>query len=50
MNRLNRSNLVHPEPPGPRIPEAKKRRYFLSMIKLWRIFDLFLDGLTEART
>jgi hypothetical protein len=44
-----KSNLVPPEPLSPGIREAEKRRYFLSMIELWRIFDLYLDGLTEAR-
>jgi len=44
-----KSNPVQPEPPGPGIREAEKRRYFLSMIGLWRIFDLYLDGSREAR-
>jgi hypothetical protein len=46
MSRRNKSNLVSPKPPAKKIMESEERHAFLQMIGLWRIFDLYLCGLT----
>lgn len=48
--RRNKSNLLPPEPPKPpklHISTAQERRYFLMILGLFRVFDVYYNHFTE---
>lgn len=48
--KRNKSNLLPPETPKPpklHITTAQERRYFLMILGLFRVFDVYLDYFSE---